>query len=369
VTLRDRLLGLRDRLISNPDFQHWALTFPLTRPIVQYCSRKLFDLCAGFVYSQILLVCVKLKLFERLASGPLEVGELARQTGLADHRMLLVANAAISLGLLQRRSGRLIGLGPHGAALVGNPWIGRFIEHHDAFYRDLEDPLALLHGTPADTHLSRYWAYARAPDPKLLQSGEIINYTALMGVSQAAVARELLDAVNLSAHRILLDVGGGDGSFIVEAAKRHSHLRFLHADLPAVSAQAQANFAARGIVGHVVFVLADFLNDDLPEGADVVTLIRVAHDHDDAAVLKLFKAIRRVLPPDGRLVIAEAMSGMKGTAPVTDAYFNFYFAAMGSGRTRTATELDGLLRQAGFAGSKLVSQRNPLVASVLVATP
>ena len=32
----------------------------------------------------------------------------------------------------------------------------------------------------------------------------------------------------------------------------------------------------------------DFLADPLPRGADVVSLIRVVHDHDDDAVLKLF---------------------------------------------------------------------------------
>ena len=42
----------------------------------------LFDLCAGFVYSQILLACVRLHLFEILAEGPLTVATLAGRTGL-----------------------------------------------------------------------------------------------------------------------------------------------------------------------------------------------------------------------------------------------------------------------------------------------
>ena len=43
--------------------------FPLTRPIARRRARELFDLCAGFVYSQVLLACVRLRLFEILAEG------------------------------------------------------------------------------------------------------------------------------------------------------------------------------------------------------------------------------------------------------------------------------------------------------------
>ncbi len=51
-----------------PDFQRFAGTFVLTRPIARRRAGALFDLCAGFVYSQILLACVRLAAF-RSAGG------------------------------------------------------------------------------------------------------------------------------------------------------------------------------------------------------------------------------------------------------------------------------------------------------------
>ena len=74
LSLHDRLLGLRDAILANPGFQRFAGTFALTRPIARRRAGALFDLCAGFVYSQILLACVRLKLFDHLADGPLEFG-------------------------------------------------------------------------------------------------------------------------------------------------------------------------------------------------------------------------------------------------------------------------------------------------------
>ena len=67
----------RDRLLASRRFQRWAAAFPLTRPIARRRARALFDLCAGFVYSQVLFACVRLKLFDALAAGPLAVAGTA----------------------------------------------------------------------------------------------------------------------------------------------------------------------------------------------------------------------------------------------------------------------------------------------------
>ncbi len=59
----------------------WAAAFPLTRPIARRRTRALFDLCAGFVYSQILLACVQLQLFDILAERPATAAALAPAWG------------------------------------------------------------------------------------------------------------------------------------------------------------------------------------------------------------------------------------------------------------------------------------------------
>ncbi len=52
--LLDRWLAWRDSLIGSRTFRRWAAAFPLTRPIAQRRARGLFDLVAGFVYTQVL---------------------------------------------------------------------------------------------------------------------------------------------------------------------------------------------------------------------------------------------------------------------------------------------------------------------------
>jgi len=68
---------------------------------------------------------------------------------------LLLLLAATSLKLLAHRSGERFGLGPLGAAMVGNAAISAMVLHHRELYADLDDPVALLRGQAGTTGLSR----------------------------------------------------------------------------------------------------------------------------------------------------------------------------------------------------------------------
>lgn len=364
-SLVDRLAGLHDALLASPRFRRLATIFPLTRPVARRRARAVFDLCAGFVYSQVLLACIRLKLFEILREGPQSSTILSGRLGLSSDATLRLLKAAASLRLVTRRRGERFGLGPLGAAFIGNPGLRAMVEHHALVYADLQDPVALLRGEPEQTGLKRYWSYA---------DGDVAGergaaYTALMAASQPLVADEILDAYPPGRHRHWLDVGGGDGSFIAAAAARAPALRFTLFDLPGVVEQARPQLAAAGVLDRVTLVGGSFLHDPLPHGADAVSLVRVVHDHDDAAVLTILRAVHRVVSPGGVLVLAEPMSGAPGAAPIGDAYFGLYLLAMGQGRPRSPEELQGLLHAAGFTRTQMRRTRMPMLTGVIVAHP
>lgn len=363
---RGRILRLRDRVLSSAEFRRQATRFPLTRPVARRRARALFDLCAGFVYSQVLLALVRLQVPQILRDAPLTAPELAARVQLspaAAERLLL---AAVSLRLLSHRPGGRFGLGPLGSALIENPGLIAMIDHHDMLYDDLRDPVLLLRGELRDPALQRYWPYADAGAGPLTR-GQTGAYTGLMAASQPMIASEVLDAYPLARHRCLLDVGGGSGAFVTAALAGAGRLRGIVFDLEPVAAVAREHFAAAGIGDRAIAVGGDFLRDPLPEGADVVSLIRVLHDHDDGAALALLRAVRAALPADGTLLLAEPMAETDGAGPVGDAYFGFYLLAMGSGRPRRRAEIDSLLRQAGFSRTRWLRTRTPLLVRLVVA--
>jgi demethylspheroidene O-methyltransferase len=259
------------------------------------------------------------------------------------------------------------GLGQLGAALLGNPGVLALIEHHGLVYPDLEDPVALLRGRGARTRMADYWPYAGADDPALLGPDAVSRYTAVMSASQALIAAEVLASYPMERHRHLLDVGGGDGQFLRAVADRYPHLGLTLFELPAVITLAAARFGAAGSGERVRLVGGSFLADPLPAGADLVTLVRVLHDHDDAGALAILRAVRAALPPGGTLLIAEPMAGTRGAEAMADAYFGFYLLAMGSGRARNVAELGALTREAGFGPLKVLRNRSPLLTRVAVA--
>ncbi len=373
---RERWLAQRDRWLTSPRLRDAASRFALTRPIARRRARDLFDLVAGFVYSQWLAACVELDLFERLAVSPMTAAQLGAESRLPLSSAQRLFDAATSLGLTQPHGDDAgghtrYGLGPLGAAMVGNEAVTAMVRHHRALYADAADPLALLRSQGRDARLASYWAYAgghadnRTPDR--LTDTTTAPYSALMSATQPLVAGQVLDAYPIARHRCLLDLGGGEGAFAAAALARAPALRATVFDLPTVAAAARARFARQGLSDRAQAVGGDFHRDALPPGADVVSLIRVVYDHDDEPAAAILRAARRALPRGGTLLLAEPMAGAAGAEPMGAAYFGLYLLAMGSGRSRTAGQLRTLLEAAGFDRVRERPTALPLQAGLLVA--
>ena len=362
-----RLQAWRDRTLANPVFRAWAARFPLTRPIARRRSRALFDLCAGFAYSQILAACVELRVFELVQAGPQTAATLAPRLGLPVDRAQRLLEAAAALKLLRRRGGGF-GLGTLGAAMVGNDGVAAMIRHHDILYRDLADPVALLRAGPGGTGLAHYWPYGAAADPAGLPPTELADYSALMAASQPLVAAEILSAYDVRRHRTLLDVGGGEGAFLEQAAARAPALQLRLFDLPGVVERAASRLGRAGLSSRSATFGGDMRRDALPDDADLISLVRVIHDHDDDAAARILTNVRRALKPDGTLLLAEPMLDAAGAESV-GAYFTLYLLALGSGRPRRAAELMHMLADAGFTRVRQRRTGNPLLTGLIVAQP
>ncbi len=363
--------GWRDwlqRRIGSPAFRRWAAGFPLTRPFVRRRAAQLFDLVAGFVYTQVLLACVRLDLFDRLAdSGPQDAATLAQRHGLPLRSMQRLLDAAVSLRLLAcRRDGRYA-LGALGAPMVGHSALAAMVEHHAALYADLRDPVALLRDEGAGSAMAAYWPYAAYPRAEQLPAHVVAEYSALMTASQPMVIEEVLAAYPLRRHRLLLDVGGGEGRFVAAAVQSAPGLQAMLFDLPPVAELARQRLAGLGVGARVQVHGGSFFDDALPPGADIATLVRVLFDHDDAHALAILRAVREALPEGGTVLVAEPMAQAPGAHAPGDAYFGFYLLAMGRGQPRSAQALSALLEAAGFEGVRTLRTRLPLQAGVLVA--
>lgn len=366
-TFGDRFRDWRARLLQKPAFIRWATRFPLTRPLSRRKTRQLFDLVAGFVYTQIITTCVRVKLLEQMADGPATLAALSQAIDLDEDATLRLVRGAQALQLISPRSGGRYGLDELGAALLANPGVIAMIEHHQILYEDLRDPLALLKDPDKPTGLSQYWAYAQAGAPDALGAGDVSDYSALMAASQGFISDEVLDAYPLGRHQRLMDVGGGEGRFAQAALERTPGLHATVFDLPAVAERAKARLSSAGLAGRFDSTGGDFFADSLPKDADIISLVRILHDHDDDKALHLLRQVRAALDVGQTLLVAEPMADTSGAQKAGDAYFGFYLLAMRSGRPRTEQELRAFLEQTGFGRIRSPRTSSPLLTRVLIA--
>ena len=367
---RERWLLWRNKWLSDPRFQRWSMRLPLLRGTAQRHANAMFGVITGFVYTKTLTAAVDLGIIAACADAPQTEAALAARAGLEPGAMARLLAAAASIDLVEALPGNRWTLGQRGAALARNAGALAMIEHHKLFYTDLADPVAMLRRGRGGGELAQFWTYAGAAgrgDPAAADDPGTQAYSALMAASQPMVAEQVLEAFDFGRARKLLDIGGGHGAFLAEVAAQHPRLELSLFDLPPVAEAARGVLALKGL-NRIEITGGSFRDNPLPPGADVISLVRILHDHDDAVVTALLAKVHHALPPGGTLLIAEPMAGTRGAQAMGDAYFGLYLWAMGSGRPRSADAYRAMLATAGF--TRVIERRTgvPMVTRLLVAT-
>lgn len=351
--------GWAAKLALQPWFHRFCTRVPGLRRIARAEGSALFEVVSGFVRSQALLALVELRILHQLAEAPGSTPKLSALCGVPVDRMTVLLQAGAALRLI-RRKGDMWRLTTRGAAFLTVPGLEAMVRHHPVLYRDLADPVAFFKGETTP-ELASFWPYVfgagGAADP-----GLATRYSDLMADSQGLVADDTLHLLGFTGITHLMDVGGGTGAFLAAVGQAHPRIRCTLFDLPAVVAGARARLGP-----DVTITPGSFRDDSLPLGADAISLIRVLYDHADSTVAALLQNVRQALPPGGRLIISEPMSGGAQPDPATDVYFAVYTMAMQTGRTRSGPEIAGLLKTAGFEAITPARTLRPYVTSAMMA--
>ena len=367
LSLKARWVMRRNAILGSARFQRWASRTPIIRGIARRKAAAQFDLVAGFIYSQILLAHVESGLIGFLTGTLRSFDDVAAFLALEPDATARLLRAGAALQLVESPQPGRWTLGEAGAALSVNAGAMAMICHHPLLYRDLADPLALLAaGRREETALSAFWSYASRDSDRAGLATQ--DYSALMAATQPMVAAQALDAYDFSRHRRMLDIGGGSGGFTQQVMAAAPDLHVGIFDLPEVIDGAESRLAAAVAQGRVTLHRGSFKTDTVPYGYDLITLCRIAHDHDDDVVAALFAAIHTALSANGRLLIIEPLAETASAPRMGDAYFGLYLWAMGSGRPRSESRLRAMLAEAGFSHVKAAKTGLPIITSLLVAS-
>jgi hypothetical protein len=304
----------------------------------------------GFITSQVLSVAAELGIADHLAQGLLTAQDLASKTGTHPDALARLLRTLVVFGVLKCEGENSFLLTPSGQFLrtdvpgslratvrfVTGPWFWRAWEHLNHSVRT---------GTPAFDHawgMSNFEYWARNPDVSA------IHDDAMAGLTTLETAR-VLAAYDFSRFGTIVDVGGGNGSFLAALLRQHPQTKGILADLPHVVTQATEILQRAGVVGRCEVVGGDFF-EAVPPGGDLYVLKHIIHDWDDARARTILQNCHRVMDAAAKLVIIDCVLPQQ---PIPEAAMG-YLTDMGmlvvtpGGRERTQEEFQALLASAGF---------------------
>jgi ubiquinone/menaquinone biosynthesis C-methylase UbiE len=154
--------------------------------------------------------------------------------------------------------------------------------------------------------------------------------------------------------RALLDIGGGHGLYSARLVERHPTLTATVLDLPGSAAIGREVIAGAGLSDRVRFRDGDATMADLGSGYDAVLCFNLVHHLTPEQAAALFLRAGEALKPGGTLAVLDAFAepGRRASAQ-GDMLALFVYLSSGA-RVHTSAELDGWLRDAGFASTRTI---------------
>jgi precorrin-6B methylase 2 len=295
-----------------------------------------------------------LGVFDRLDT-PLTPGGLAEACHTDTHATTRLLRALTDLGLVARTDDSYV-----------NTALGRTLrEDHPGRIRDLAlmqswapqvvswtrlaDAVRSGHGVFEEVNGASLWASLSA-EPEVEQ-----QFNAAMTRRAVGQAAAVLEAVDLSTARTVVDVGGGRGALLAELLRAQPQLSGTVADRSDVAAEATDALAAAGLSDRGHGVAADFF-ESVPAGADVYVISNVLHDWDDGDCVAILRTVRAAMGPGARLLVVERVLDVSGRSFGAERdlhLLDLHMLVLFGARERTFEQYAAFLVEAGFGPAVL----------------
>lgn len=160
-------------------------------------------------------------------------------------------------------------------------------------------------------------------------------------------AHALAEARVLAEAKVVVDVGGGRGTFLLELLERAPSLRGVLYDLPHVVESAKARFAAAGLGERVDFVSGNFF-ESVPANADCYVVKHVVHNWDDEHAKTILRNCAKAGGPGAQVLIVEGLILPAYVRDGTRLLDLEMLALTGQGRERSKPQFRRLLAESGL---------------------
>jgi len=290
----------------------------------------LWDALRGGLVTRALGLVADLRIASALQAGPRPVTEVAAETGADPDTLYRLLRALASDGIFAEEE----------------PGVFRNTEVSELLAADGWNDFAQLFGDSWLKAVVDLDGSGTASFPRVF-GAEFWSWLASHPNERAAFDRamaqgwqgrlERLESVDWRGDETVVDVGGGNGSLLLELLKRHPGMRGIVFDLPE-TVRDESAFGDR-----CTFVAGSFF-ERVPAG-NAHVLSTIIHDWDDGAASRILRTVRAA--EGERLVLLDAVIE-PGNEPDGAKWLDLLMLTIAGGRERTESEWLELLAGCGF---------------------
>jgi SAM-dependent methyltransferase len=313
---------------------------PAARPSPIHSFEEFRDAVFTYRLPRVILTALELNLFTALDRKTLSIAALAKRLKASRRGLDILCRNLASVGLLLRHGDRYRN-GPLAATQLNQ----RHPAHRHGYLNLIRDQWndwsqltrVVRRGRPVD--------HEDPDDPEYRRS-----FTWAMHHRSLEVAPRVAAQINLKNVETLLDLGGGPGTYALAFLERNRQLRAIVCDRAPALEVAREIAASLKHGRRLSYLPLDFMTKPIPGRYDVIWFSNVLHIYSPEENQQLFRRIRQVLNPGGRLLIQDAfLLDRNGLYPLeTNLFAVTMLLFTKTGNTYSVREASAWLRRAGF---------------------
>jgi hypothetical protein len=329
----------------------------MTSPAAVPPAQQLVEIGFGFIYSGALATAAELGVADLLEQGPRSATSLAEELRVDGPSLYRVLRLLASVGIFAEDAEGRFALTPS-ADLLRTRAPGSL----RAAVRMLTQKIFWAPtGELTETVRTGRTSFERifgAPFFDYLVRDPVAGATFHGGMSSLSDLENgaIASSYDFRSFRRLVDVGGGQGGFLLEVLQRAPQTRGVLFDQEHVLAEARLPEAA--LADRHERVVGDFFQH-VPAGADAYVLKRILHDWSDEVCVALLRRCREAMAEGGRVLVVDTVIP-RGNEPHGGKVLDVMMMASLPGRERTQEELRELFSRAGLRLTRVVPTPTPL---------
>jgi hypothetical protein len=320
---------------------------------------EVIQMITGYWTSQAIYVAAKLGVADLLKDGPRSCDALANSTETSRRELYRLLRYLASIGVFAELDNAFFELTPLSAYLQSetpSSLQSLIIYYGEETYQPWG---SLLHsiktGETAFNHVHNggvFQHFAQHPESAAVFNQAMTEYTA-----QESTA--VINAYDFSKFENIVDVGGGQGSFIATILKANDAPKGILFDLPQGIVGAKEHLEQADLLDRCEIVEGDFF-ESIPSGSDAHVFKNILVNWDDEQCVEILRNCHHAMAENGRLIIVEVSVLSPKNAPSFSKLFDLHMLVMTGGRGRTEAEFQALFTATGFKLSNIIPTKSPV---------